>query len=94
MDYPIIIAGLPITEIRVTPLVDKGKLRALVNITFGGVLALKGAKVIEGSTGLFVAMSNQKQADTWKDNYHMLTSESNKALCDIIMLAYNESINK
>jgi DNA-binding cell septation regulator SpoVG len=93
MNYPITLPGcLQIIEIRITLIPNKGKLKGFANITVLGGLALKGCKIIEGSNGLFAAMANSKVGEVYKDHFHMLTTEDNKALCDAIMAAYNEKV--
>jgi DNA-binding cell septation regulator SpoVG len=91
--YPVKVGAQTVTEIRVTLQTNKGKLLALVNVTFTD-FAVKGIKVIEGSAGIFAAMSNQKIGDAWRDNYHFVTAEGNKAFCDLILQAYNEGITQ
>ncbi len=46
---------MEITDVKIT-LVDKGKLRAFATIVLDDCIAVHGLKVIQGQSGLFVAM--------------------------------------
>lgn len=47
--------GLEVTETKVFPFKeDMGHLKALVIVTFNGVLTVRGLRVMEGADGLFV----------------------------------------
>jgi stage V sporulation protein G len=55
-------SGLVITDVQVR-LVDNDRLRAWATITFNGVFVVKGIRVIQGNTRLFVAMPSKQQKD-------------------------------
>ncbi|MCH9024351.1 MAG: septation protein SpoVG family protein, partial [candidate division Zixibacteria bacterium] len=51
---------MEITEIRVT-LKDEERLKGFANITFDSSFVVRGMKIIEGNTGLFVSMPSRKR---------------------------------
>lgn len=52
---------MELTEIRITPHYSNERLKAFVNVTLNGVLAIRGIKVIKGRQGrLFLSMPSRK----------------------------------
>ncbi|HLT31752.1 MAG TPA: septation regulator SpoVG [Myxococcaceae bacterium] len=65
-----------ITDIRVFP-VDEERLKAYVTITLDQCFVVRDLKVIQGPTGLFVAMPAKKRKDgTYKDIAHPLNADT------------------
>jgi len=61
---------MELTDIRIS-LRDEERLRAFVTITFDGCFVVRGVKVIQGQTGLFVAMPSRRKPDgTFQDIAH------------------------
>jgi len=61
---------MEITDIRVHA-VDEAKLKAYVSITLDECFVLHDLKIIEGTTGLFIAMPSRRRRDgTFKDVAH------------------------
>ncbi|MDP2807553.1 MAG: SpoVG family protein, partial [bacterium] len=55
---------MKITEIRVSlRQKDNDKLLAFANVTFDNAFAVRGIKIIQGTTGPFIAMPSRKMAD-------------------------------
>lgn len=66
---------MEITEININ-IRDEEKLKAFVNITFEDVFVVRGLKVIQGNSGLFVCMPSRKMADgTYKDIAHPINND-------------------
>jgi len=54
-------AGMEITEVRIFSKEDaSGKLKAYATITIDNVFVVRNIKIIEGKTGLFIAMPSRK----------------------------------
>ena len=86
---------LEITEIKVKPIQDGNKMKAVASVTFGNVFVVHDIKVIEGSTKLFVAMPSRKTPDgKFKDIAHPITSEMRTFLEDKIIEKYQEVISQ
>lgn len=66
---------MEISDVKVF-LVDEDKLRAYVTITLEDCFVVRDLKIIQGTTGLFVAMPAKKRKDgTYKDVAHPLNAE-------------------
>ena len=62
---------MQITEIKIRKLLDSGRLRAVVSVTFDGVFAVHDIKVVQGERRLFVAMpSRRDEGGTFRDVVH------------------------
>src|SRR5580698_1428257 len=67
---------MEITDIKVFP-VDEDKLKAYATITFDNCFVVRDLKVIQGPTGLFIAMPAKRRKDgTFKDLAHPLNAET------------------
>ncbi|RMF92437.1 MAG: septation regulator SpoVG [Candidatus Schekmanbacteria bacterium] len=85
---------MEITEVKVYP-VDEEKLKAYVTIIFDNCFIVRDLKVINGKTGLFVAMPSRKKKDgTFKDLAHPLNSETRQKIEQKILEEYNKEILK
>ncbi len=79
---------MEITDVRVYP-VDEEKLRAYVTVTLDGCFVVRDLKVIQGATGLFVAMPAKRRKDgTFKDVAHPLNAETRERFERAILAAY------
>ncbi|MFT3708763.1 MAG: septation regulator SpoVG [Archangium sp.] len=77
-----------ITDVKVF-LVDEDKLRAYVTITLDACFVVRDLKVIQGGTGLFVAMPAKKRKDgTYKDIAHPLNAEMRTILEQRVLKEY------
>ncbi len=67
---------MQITEIKIRKLLDQGRLRAVVSVTFDGVFAVHDIKVVQGDERLFVAMPSRREQDgTFRDVVHPISAE-------------------
>src|SRR5437868_12436669 len=82
--------SMDITDVKVFP-VDEDKLRAYVTITLDGCFVVRDLKVINGTTGLFVAMPAKKRKDgTYKDIAHPLNAEMRDKMEKIVLTEYEK----
>ena len=66
-----------ITDIRVKRISTPGKMRAVASITFDDMFVVHDIKIIEGQSGLFIAMPSKKMPNgEYKDVAHPLTSQA------------------
>lgn len=85
---------MEITEVKIYP-VDEEKLKAYVTIIFDNCFIVRDLKVINGKTGLFVAMPSRKKKDgTFKDLAHPLNSETRQKIEQKILEEYNREALK
>jgi stage V sporulation protein G len=83
---------MEITDVKVFP-VDEDKLRAYVTITLDNCFVVRDLKVINGTTGLFVAMPAKKRKDgTYKDIAHPLNSEMRDRMERAVLAEYQRTV--
>lgn len=81
---------MQITELRIRKVEDEGKLRAYVTVTFDSCFVVHNVKIIEGKSGLFIAMPSRKTANgEYKDVAHPISPEFRTELQDKILEEYN-----
>lgn len=65
---------MQITEIRIRKIAAEGKLKAYVTVTFDNCFVIHNVKIIEGKTGLFIAMpSRRTSGGEYKDVAHPIS---------------------
>src|SRR3954468_15746657 len=85
-------SSMEITEVRVFP-VNEERLKAYVTITLDACFVVRDLKVINGNTGLFVAMPAKRRKDgTFKDIAHPLNSETRERMEKIILAEYDREV--
>lgn len=83
---------MEITDIRVFP-VDEEKLKAYVTITLDNCFVIRDLKVINGNTGLFIAMPAKRRKDgTYRDIAHPLNTTTRDRMEKTILLAYEQQM--
>lgn len=81
-----------ISEVKVFP-VNEDRLKAYVSITIDNCFVVRDLKIIEGTSGLFVAMPSKKRKDgQFKDIAHPLNQETRDTLEKMIFDAYEAEI--
>ena len=81
---------MQVSEIRIRKVEGEGKLKAYVTVTFDSCFVVHNVKIIEGKTGLFIAMPSRKTANgEYKDVAHPISPEFRTALQDQILSEYN-----
>ena len=83
---------MDITDIRIR-LCDEDKLKGFVSVTFDDCFVIRGMKIIEGSSGYFVAMPSRKRQDgTFQDIAHPINAATRKWLEDAIIVAFEQEV--
>lgn len=81
---------MQITELRLRKVENEGKLKAYVTVTFDNCFVVHNVKIIEGKTGLFIAMPSRKTANgEYKDVAHPISPEFRTELQDKILEEFN-----
>lgn len=84
---------MEITDIKVRRVAAEGKLKAYVTLTFDRCFVVHNVKVIDGRSGIFVAMpSRRTKAGEFKDVAHPISSEFRRALEERVIAAYREAL--
>ncbi|MDR1176510.1 MAG: septation regulator SpoVG [Treponema sp.] len=81
---------MEITDIRVRKVTGEGKLKAYVTVTFDNCFVVHNVKIIEGKTGVFIAMPSRKtRAGEYKDVAHPINPEFRAELQQRILDTYD-----
>jgi stage V sporulation protein G len=81
---------MEITDIRVRKVTGEGKLRAYVTITFDDCFVIHNVKIIEGKSGMFIAMPSRKtRTGEYKDVAHPIHPEFRAELQNQILDKYD-----
>jgi stage V sporulation protein G len=83
---------MKITEVKVFA-VNEDRLKAYVSITIDGAFVVRDLKVIQGPSGLFVAMPSKKRKDgQFRDIAHPLNQETRAMIEDAVFEAFENEL--
>jgi len=81
---------MDITDVQIF-LANEEKLKAYATITFDDCFIVRDLKIIQGTSGLFIAMPAKRRKDgTFKDIAHPLNQEMRALIEKRVFDAYNE----
>jgi len=81
---------MEITDIRIRKVASEGKLKAYVTVTFDDCFVVHNVKIIEGKSGVFIAMPSRKtRAGEYKDVAHPIHPEFRAELQTKILDVYD-----
>jgi len=81
---------MDITDIRIRRVNGEGKLKAYVTVTFDECFVIHNVKVIEGKTGVFIAMPSRKtKTGEYKDIAHPISPDFRLLMQNAIVEAYD-----
>jgi stage V sporulation protein G len=84
---------MEITEVRVFPVTNEERLKAYASITIDNAFLIRDLRVINGNTGLFVAMPSRKMKDgSFKDIAHPLNSETRQMIEQRVLAEYEREL--
>lgn len=85
---------LEITEVKVYPAKDSGRLKAYATIVFENCFIVRDLKVIEGEKGYFISMPSRRRKDgTFRDIVHPLNSETRQMVEEFVITEYHKSVD-
>ena len=85
---------MDISEIRIT-LRDDNKLKGFASITLDNAFVVRGLKIIEGASGLFIAMPSRKRKDgTFQDIAHPINMATREWMENQVIAAYRLEIQR
>jgi stage V sporulation protein G len=85
-----VLPDMNITDVRVKKVGNEGKLKAYVSVTFDDSFVVHNLKVIDGQSGIFVAMPSRKTTSgEFKDVAHPINSAFREVLQKAVLEAYN-----
>lgn len=81
-----------ITDVKVFPVTEE-RLKAYVSITFENSFVVRDLKIIQGPSGLFVAMPSKKRKDgQFRDIAHPLNQETRELIENAVFEAYEAQL--
>ena len=81
---------MEVTDIRVRKVTSEGKLKAYVTVTFDDCFVVHNVKIIEGKTGVFIAMPSRKtRTGDYKDVAHPIHPEFRAEMQQKILNKYD-----
>lgn len=86
---------MKITEVKIRKLLDTGRLRAVVSVTFDNVFAVHDIKVVQGDNRLFVAMPSRRESDgSYRDVVHPINSSFRQMTEQAVLEQYKSEIGQ
>lgn len=83
---------MEITEVKVFPAREGGRLKAYATIVFESCFIVRDLKIIEGHKGLFVSMPSRKRKDgTFKDVVHPLNADMREKIERMVIEEYKRA---
>ncbi|MEE0776580.1 MAG: septation regulator SpoVG [Bacillota bacterium] len=82
-----------ITDVRVRKILPEGKMKAIVSVTLDNAFVIHDIKVVQGQSGLFVAMPSRKTpTGEFRDIAHPISQESRDMLQDKVLAVYEQAL--
>lgn len=83
---------MKVTDVRLRKIQTDGRMKALVTITLDEAFVIHDLRVIEGNSGLFVAMPSKRTPDgEFRDIAHPINSDMRQEIQDAVMKVYDET---
>lgn len=83
------VVHVKITDVRVRRLNQEGRMRAIVSVTLDEQFVVHDIRVIEGNSGLFVAMPSKRTPNgEFRDIAHPINTEARQRIQQSVLEAY------
>lgn len=83
---------MKVADVRLRKIQTDGRMKALVSITLDEAFVIHDLRVIEGNSGLFVAMPSKRTPDgEFRDIAHPINSDMRQEIQDAVMKVYDET---
>lgn len=80
-----------ITDVRVRKISTEGRMKAIVSITLDDEFVIHDVRVVEGNSGLFVAMPSRKTpSGEFRDIAHPINSATREKIQTLVLEAYHK----
>ena len=84
---------MQITQVRIYPVNSENRTRALASVTFDNEFVVHEIKVIDGNSGLFIAMPSRKANNgEFRDIAHPINAETRQKISDAVLSEYENSL--
>ena len=81
-------------EVKIHALSTNGNVLANASVTLNGCFAIRGIRVVNGESGLFVSMPSYKGRDGYKDICFPCTKEFHQQFNDTVVAAYQQALTQ
>lgn len=86
---------MQITEIRVRPARNAGKIKAVATIIIDNVFAVHDIKILEKNNSYLVSMPSRKTPDgEYKDIAHPIASETRNMINELVLKEFKKKLNE
>lgn len=83
---------MQVTDVRIRKINQEGKMKAIVSVTLNDAFVVHDVKVVEGQSGLFVAMPSKRMPDgEFKDIAHPISQEARRIIQEAVLRAFEEA---
>lgn len=83
---------MEVTDVRLRRVQTDGRMRAIASITLDNEFVVHDIRVIDGNTGLFVAMPSKRTPDgDFRDIAHPINSGTRTKIQEAVLAAYHMS---
>ncbi|MCD6570303.1 MAG: septation regulator SpoVG [Deltaproteobacteria bacterium] len=84
---------MKITEVKVFPVKNNEKLKGYASIVFDDCFVVRDLRIIDGTSGLFVAMPSRRRKDgSFRDTAHPLNIETRIEIEKSILELYKQKV--
>ena len=86
---------MQITHVKIYPVApkDTNRTKALASVTFDNEFVVHEIKVIDGNSGLFIAMPSRKaNSGEFRDIAHPINAETRQKISDAVLSEYENSL--
>lgn len=81
---------MEVTDVRLRRVQTEGRMRAIASITLDEEFVVHDIRVIDGNTGLFVAMPSKRTPDgEFRDIAHPINSNTRNKIQEVVLSAYH-----
>jgi len=81
-----------ITDVRLRKVTTEGRMKAIASITFDNEFVVHDIRVIDGNSGMFVAMPSKRTPDgEFRDIAHPITSSTRQKIQDAVLREYGRA---
>lgn len=84
-----------ITGVIMRKILTDGKMKAIVSVTLDDSFVIHDVKVVDGQSGLFVAMPSRKTSTgKFRDIAHPITHEARALIQEKVLAAYSQALEE
>jgi stage V sporulation protein G len=83
---------MKITEVKVYPAKENGKLKAYATVVFDDSFIVRDLKIIQGNKGLFVSMPSRRRKDgSYRDIAHPINPDMRRLIEESVLKEFNNT---